>query len=72
MSNSVCITCGKSFSDILLPLRAGVKKIKMKELSDEEESKELTKLYISLGVPREPYCCWMRLKTFYNEIDNII
>ncbi len=59
----VCPTCGRVLADKYLPYEEGLLEINEKKISQEEKEKEIIKLMDSLDIPRERYCCRMRIAT---------
>lgn len=60
----ICPTCGRLLADKYLPYEEGLLKINNdKKLKNEDKEKELIKLMDSLDIPKDNYCCRMRLAT---------
>lgn len=68
----VCPTCNRILADKMIVYENGIKKIQDDiKLSDEEKFKEKVKLIDSLEIPKERYCCRMRLMT-YRDLVKIV
>lgn len=62
MAPKVCATCGFPLGDKILPLMLKWEDVcKRHDLSDKKKSEARRKLLDELGVPKERYCCRMRL-----------
>ncbi len=68
----VCCTCNRMIGDKIIPYEEGLKKIcNNPELSVSQMDAEKIKLIDSLKIPRDRYCCRMRLMT-YRDLVNIV
>lgn len=59
-----CVTCGRLLGDKEVLWINGIEQIKNKNLSKEDYENELKKLMDSMQIPKENYCCRMRLMSF--------
>lgn len=68
----VCPTCNRLLADKMIVYEEGLKKITDNpELSNEEKETEKIKLIDSLHIPKDRYCCRMRLMT-YRDLVTIV
>lgn len=67
-----CPTCNRVLADKMIPYEIGLKKIcDNTKLTPEQVENEKIKLIDSLKIPRDRYCCRMRLIT-YRRLVNIV
>ena len=67
-----CPTCNRVLADKMIPYEIGLKKICDNiKLTPEQVENEKIKLIDSLKIPRDRYCCRMRLIT-YRRLVNIV
>lgn len=60
-----CPTCGRYLADKVIPYETELKKIcDDDKLSNEEKNTKKIALVDSLKIPRDRYCCRMRLITY--------
>jgi DNA-directed RNA polymerase subunit N (RpoN/RPB10) len=68
----ICPTCNRLLADKMIPYENGIKKIQDDvKLNDEQKYQEKIKLINSLGIPKDRYCCRMRLMT-YRDLVRIV
>lgn len=69
MATIVCPTCGRLLADKVIPYENGMREIENNQkLSKEERMNEKIKLIDSLKIPRDRYCCRMRLITYIDLV----
>ncbi len=67
-----CVTCGRLLADKMIPYEEGLKKIcDNPNLTKKQQYDEKIKLIDSLKIPKDRYCCRMRLMT-YRDLVNIV
>lgn len=67
-----CPTCNRLISDKIIPYENGIKKINDDpSLTKEQKEKEKMKLMDSLHIPKDNYCCRMRLMS-YKDLVTIV
>lgn len=60
-----CPTCGRILADKYLPYEKKILEINNNnKLSEEDRNKEIMKVMDDLQIPRNNYCCRMRLATY--------
>jgi DNA-directed RNA polymerase subunit N (RpoN/RPB10) len=59
-----CVTCGRLLGDKEIIWLEGIEKINNKNLNKEDYNKELERLMDSMKIPKDNYCCRMRLMSF--------
>lgn len=69
MSYIVCPTCNRLLADKIIPYKKGIREIEDNpKLSSQEKDIEKIKLIDSLMIPRDRYCCRMRLMTMIDLV----
>jgi DNA-directed RNA polymerase subunit N (RpoN/RPB10) len=72
MSYIVCPTCNRLIADKMIPYEEGLKKISDNpNLSSEQKDNEKIKLMDNLKIPKDRYCCRMRLMC-YRDLVRIV
>lgn len=65
MAYIVCPTCNRLIADKIIPYENGLKKIcDAPNLTAQQKDTEKMKLIDSLKIPKDRYCCRMRLMTY--------
>lgn len=59
-----CPSCGRLLADKEIKFEEGIKKINNEILNEEEREKEIVKLVDSLEIPKNNYCCKMRILSY--------
>ena len=59
-----CPSCGRLLGDKEIKYEEGIKKINSEILTDEERQEKISELINSLEIPKNNYCCKMRLMTY--------
>lgn len=61
----ICPTCNRMLGDKIIPYEEGLKKIcDNPNLTRQQQDDEKLKLVDSLKIPKDRYCCRMRLITY--------
>lgn len=72
MSYIKCPTCNRLIADKIIPYEKGIVKINDDpSLTHEQKEIEKMKLMDSLHIPKDRYCCRMRLM-LYRDLVNIV
>ena len=72
MSYIVCPTCNRLIGDKIILFDEGIQKIcNDPTLTQEQQDEKKIKLMDSLKIPKDRYCCRMRLMT-YRDLVNIV
>ena len=66
-----CPSCGRLLADKELLFDKGIKEINNEILNDDEREQRIMKLVDSLQIPKNNYCCKMRIMT-YVDLYNVI
>ena len=59
-----CPSCGRLLADKELLFDKGIKEINNEILNDDEREQRIMKLVDSLQIPKNNYCCKMRIMTY--------
>lgn len=60
-----CPTCGRLLGNVQIPYETELSKIcNDKKLTQKEKDNEKRKLLDKMNIPKEKYCCRMRVMTF--------
>ena len=59
-----CPTCNRLIADKMIPYEEAVKKLESSNLSTKQLETEKMKIFDNLKIPRDRYCCRMRLMTY--------
>lgn len=62
----VCPTCNRLLADKIIPYEEGIRRINNEKNATEDDK---MKLLDDLKIPRNRYCCRMRLMTYSNLIN---
>ncbi len=66
-----CPSCGRLLADKELLFDKGIKEINNEILNDDEREQRIMKLVNSLQIPKNNYCCKMRIMT-YVDLYNVV
>lgn len=66
-----CPSCGRLLADKELLFDKGIKEINNEILNDNEREQRIMKLVDSLQIPKNNYCCKMRIMT-YVDLYNVV
>ena len=66
-----CPSCGRLLADKELLFDKGIKEINNEILNDDERELRIMKLVDSLQIPKNNYCCKMRIMT-YVDLYNVV
>lgn len=66
-----CPSCGRLLADKELIFDKGIKEINNEILNDDEREQRIMKLVDSLQIPKNNYCCKMRIMT-YVDLYNVV
>lgn len=66
-----CPSCGRLLADKELIFEEGIKKINLEVLNENEREKKIMDLVESLEIPKNNYCCKMRIMT-YVDLYNVV
>lgn len=66
-----CPSCGRLLADKELMFEEGIKKINSEVLNENEREKKIVDLVESLEIPKNNYCCKMRIMT-YVDLYNVV
>lgn len=66
-----CPSCGRLLADKEIKYEEEIKKINNEVLTEEERESKIMKLIDSLEIPKNNYCCKIRIMT-YIDLYNII
>ena len=66
-----CPSCGRLLADKELLFDKGIKEINNEILNDDEREQRIMKLVDSLQIPKNNYCCKMRILT-YVDLYNVV
>ncbi len=66
-----CPSCGRLLADKELLFDKGIKEINNEILNDDEREQRIMKLVDSLQIPKNNYCCKMRIMT-YVDLYNVV
>lgn len=66
-----CPSCGRLLADKELMFEEGIKKINLEVLNENEREKKIMDLVESLEIPKNNYCCKMRIMT-YVDLYNVV
>lgn len=66
-----CPSCGRLLADKELIFEEGIKRINNEVLNEEEREKKIMELVDSLEIPKNNYCCKMRIMS-YVDLYNVV
>lgn len=66
-----CPSCGRLLADKEMIFEEGIKKINSEVLNEDEREKKIMDLVDSLEIPKNNYCCKMRIMT-YVDLYNVV
>ena len=66
-----CPSCGRLLADKELLFDKGIKEINNEILNDDEREQRIMKLVDSLQIPKNNYCCKLRIMT-YVDLYNVV
>ena len=66
-----CPSCGRLLADKELLFDKGIKEINNEILNNDERQQRIMKLVDSLQIPKNNYCCKMRIMT-YVDLYNVV
>ena len=66
-----CPSCGRLLADKELLFDKGIKEINNEILNDDEREQRIMKLVDSLQIPKNNYCCKIRIMT-YVDLYNVV